>query len=713
MKNVPENELFSAYLDGELTADEQAQIERLLATSPAARQLMDELRALSSTLQALPQHKLDEDLSERVLRLAERRMLSEPVSPESRHDLPSPHRIPWRPILRRVFKPRNLLWPALAVAVAIFLMMTDSGRFPPADHREVVLAPETADEATGTSGPAVLGEALEGLAEAEESAESPPETFYKDGPLDALVERGGRAGEVAAPVQPVAPEPEDLAGFVDGPAIAPGSPQVPKAPMPELPIAGKPPAMPGMGKTLSPGPGTAGSGGAGGGPRPAVQPVTEPGSRAGGVQGRDSDPAKPDLPPSGSGGAVLGSRPAPVAPPAVPPGEQQPLREPLVVRCNISAEAARGRVFDQVLSLQRVSRAKADARGTQDDRYFYSRGLLENQDAAERSGAKAERLAEQIQFDVEATPAQLRAIVADLKSRPDEFSFVSDLSPLGIPASRPRSFNGREGLAVDERFGVHRFGGAEAARGRAVAEGESRSGRRELKHGEVDPAGPDAGYEPKGLGTYDAAEPGTSPESPAEAAPREVEAAPPPEGKPAAEPEPAGAFQHLGQPSVPSDEPAPAGAAEQVDEEERVTGQPLKTPDARGVPVVEQPPRPSPPMPARSHQQKPKAEADEPDEEQAVLSDALPSEPRAPGEPRDKNEEPSDSFDRGEEKYLVRFVFQVVRPDIPVAGDVVGRPAASPAAAMEREAAAEVMEPPAAEMAPAAAPPAEAAPAIE
>ena len=77
MKNLPENELFSAYLDGELTAAEQAQVEQLLSASPAARQLMDELRGVSSTLQSLPQEKVGEDLSARVLRTAERRMLTE------------------------------------------------------------------------------------------------------------------------------------------------------------------------------------------------------------------------------------------------------------------------------------------------------------------------------------------------------------------------------------------------------------------------------------------------------------------------------------------------------------------------------------------------------------------------------------------------------------------------------------------------------------
>ena len=75
MNDVPDTELFSAYLDGELTADEQVRVEQILATSPEARQLVEELRALGSTLQGLPQKKLDEDLSARVLQVAERRML--------------------------------------------------------------------------------------------------------------------------------------------------------------------------------------------------------------------------------------------------------------------------------------------------------------------------------------------------------------------------------------------------------------------------------------------------------------------------------------------------------------------------------------------------------------------------------------------------------------------------------------------------------------
>jgi len=121
MRNVPENELFSAYLDGELTAAEQAEMERLLATSPAARQLLDELRVLSSTLQSLPVHKLDEDLSQQVLHAAEQRMLSGQT--ESGPFLPDlvPSTGRWQSLARRLSRPRVWIWPALAASVALLL----------------------------------------------------------------------------------------------------------------------------------------------------------------------------------------------------------------------------------------------------------------------------------------------------------------------------------------------------------------------------------------------------------------------------------------------------------------------------------------------------------------------------------------------------------------------------------------------------------------
>ncbi len=75
---IPEfsDELISAYLDGELTADEQARVENALLDSAEHRRTFEELRALRRSLQSLPVERLDEGFAERVLRRAEREMLA-------------------------------------------------------------------------------------------------------------------------------------------------------------------------------------------------------------------------------------------------------------------------------------------------------------------------------------------------------------------------------------------------------------------------------------------------------------------------------------------------------------------------------------------------------------------------------------------------------------------------------------------------------------
>ncbi len=71
-----EDELLSAYLDDELGPEERARVEAHLAADPAARQLLDELRTVSQSVKELPRESLPADLSEAVLRRAERAMLS-------------------------------------------------------------------------------------------------------------------------------------------------------------------------------------------------------------------------------------------------------------------------------------------------------------------------------------------------------------------------------------------------------------------------------------------------------------------------------------------------------------------------------------------------------------------------------------------------------------------------------------------------------------
>lgn len=81
------DELISAYLDGELTADEQALVEQKLSESPEHQQMLGELSALRDSFQSLPSFSLGEKFGGRVLRAAERSMLADrPENMESRSE---------------------------------------------------------------------------------------------------------------------------------------------------------------------------------------------------------------------------------------------------------------------------------------------------------------------------------------------------------------------------------------------------------------------------------------------------------------------------------------------------------------------------------------------------------------------------------------------------------------------------------------------------
>lgn len=84
-------ELISAYLDGELTAPEQAQVEQALAADARLRQMHDDLRALRGSLQSLPQHKLDAHFAERVLLAAKRAQESQQAHPAVPASTSKPH----------------------------------------------------------------------------------------------------------------------------------------------------------------------------------------------------------------------------------------------------------------------------------------------------------------------------------------------------------------------------------------------------------------------------------------------------------------------------------------------------------------------------------------------------------------------------------------------------------------------------------------------
>jgi hypothetical protein len=146
MKNGPEYELLSAYLDGEATAPERAEVEKLLASDPAARALLDEFQAIQESIQNLPPLHLHEDLGQRVLQLAERQMLLE-QSPAARADeRPTPGSVA-RSIARHALRPRALIRTALILLVAAGLYLFEV-RPPARPARQVAVAPP-AERATG------------------------------------------------------------------------------------------------------------------------------------------------------------------------------------------------------------------------------------------------------------------------------------------------------------------------------------------------------------------------------------------------------------------------------------------------------------------------------------------------------------------------------------------------------------------------------------
>ena len=81
-------EMISAYLDDQLTDQERNRVERLLAETGEHRRALQELREVRESLQSLPRHRLPEEFGERVLRRAERAMLTEqPVAAEEEEEL--------------------------------------------------------------------------------------------------------------------------------------------------------------------------------------------------------------------------------------------------------------------------------------------------------------------------------------------------------------------------------------------------------------------------------------------------------------------------------------------------------------------------------------------------------------------------------------------------------------------------------------------------
>ncbi len=169
MTEIEREELLSAYLDDELSVDERTRVEGWLAESAELRQLRDDLLTLRAGLQTLPQHKLDRDLATSVLRRAEQAVLRSKTGDFSDSTI-VPKSANW---WERRSNLRRLIWPALAVAAALVILVYDANQRP--DELHVAQAPPEATELDSQNG----GEDGSG-ASVGAASESPPNAFSRD-----------------------------------------------------------------------------------------------------------------------------------------------------------------------------------------------------------------------------------------------------------------------------------------------------------------------------------------------------------------------------------------------------------------------------------------------------------------------------------------------------------------------------------------------------
>ncbi|QDT76144.1 anti-sigma factor family protein [Lacipirellula limnantheis] len=108
-----DDELLSAYVDGELTAAERALVEERLRSDPMAAALVDELRSLSSAIKSLPRETLSRDLRVGVL--------AEVEQAQADSDARGPATLPLTPVDRWAGIRRGLAWSALAIAATVLI----------------------------------------------------------------------------------------------------------------------------------------------------------------------------------------------------------------------------------------------------------------------------------------------------------------------------------------------------------------------------------------------------------------------------------------------------------------------------------------------------------------------------------------------------------------------------------------------------------------
>ncbi len=144
-------ELISAFLDGELSPDECARVEQVVANSPEHRRMLEDLQAVTRGMQRLPGYHLEHDFSQRVIALARQASDSDPEMAATRPFAGAPI-----PAATAVWH-----WPAVlgvssiaaaASLLALFVWISDTGSIDRTGTARIARAPEssvaTPDEST-------------------------------------------------------------------------------------------------------------------------------------------------------------------------------------------------------------------------------------------------------------------------------------------------------------------------------------------------------------------------------------------------------------------------------------------------------------------------------------------------------------------------------------------------------------------------------------
>ena len=240
------DELISAFLDGETTPEEQARVEERLMDSVEDRHLFEDLKALGQRMQSLPQEQLGKDLTSQILRRAERRMLEVEADTTADEDDSPPETEPPvadPPVERRATDEdrgqwRGMIWAGAAVAIVLVLMFINRDPGNESDMAEDTVAhktdvDESGDEAKKSNAVVDREESDSAL----EDAKRPSERFLGMKETSRDSDESGAVWKADAPGPADVPDPtsglrgsvvEDDAGAdpFDGEKVADASPKV-------------------------------------------------------------------------------------------------------------------------------------------------------------------------------------------------------------------------------------------------------------------------------------------------------------------------------------------------------------------------------------------------------------------------------------------------------------------------------------------------------